>query len=142
MTRSALLSPPAANGKAAPHHSSLICIKQVPGKGRGVFACSPIRKGQVIEHAPVLIVPINSLVGGLKNPTLLKYFYLWTKTTVAISLGYGSLYNHSYRPNAEYEHARASMIYRALRNIAAGEEITINYNGDPKDRSPVGFEVM
>jgi SET domain-containing protein len=123
-------------------HSELICIKRVKGKGRGVFARGAILKGSVIEQVPVLVVPIKNLVGGLENAILRKYFYIWTKGNVAVSLGYGSLYNHSYSPNADYEHGQASMTYRALRNIAPGEEITINYNGDPKDRSPVGFEVQ
>ncbi len=127
--------------RAAMQHSELIYVRRIKGKGRGVFARAPIRKGTVIEHVPVLVVPIKNLVGGLENPTLRKYFYIWGKGTVAISLGYGSLYNHSYAPNAEYEHSTRSMIYRALRNIKKGEEITINYNGDPKDRSPVGFVV-
>ncbi len=32
-------------------------------------------------------------------------------------------------------------VFRALRDIAAGEEITINYNGDQTDLSDVGFVV-
>lgn len=27
-------------------------------------------------------------------------------------------------------------------DIAAGEEVTVNYNGDPTDQSPLGFEVI
>jgi SET domain-containing protein len=34
------------------------------------------------------------------------------------------------------------MIYRAIRDIAEHEEITINYNGDPDDRDSVGFKVV
>jgi uncharacterized protein len=122
-------------------HSDLVCVKRIKGKGRGVFARASIRKGAVIEQVPVLVVPIKALTGGLDNPTLCKYFFIWNKGTVAVSLGYGSLYNHSYTPNAEYEHGRGCMIYRALRPIAKGEEITINYNGDPADREAVGFDV-
>jgi len=128
-------------GKSVMQHSDLVLIKRARGKGRGVFARTRIRKGAVIEKVPVLIIPIKHLVGGLTNPILQKYFYIWNKGNVAVSLGYGSLYNHSYAPNAEYEHDTASIVYRALRDIAKGEEITINYNGDPRDRGPVGFEV-
>ncbi len=35
--------------------------------------------------------------------------------------------NHSCDPNAEAELVRDRMMYRALQNIAAGEEITIDY---------------
>ena len=30
----------------------------------------------------------------------------------------------------------------ARRSIEAGEEITVNYNGEPGDETPVGFEVV
>jgi uncharacterized protein len=60
---------------------------------------------------------------------------------VAVVLGYGSLYNHSYKPNAYYRDRRNRVKeFIALRDIAAGEEITINYNGSPHDPSDVGFE--
>ncbi len=124
------------------HHSPLVRVKRVKGKGRGVFARRAITKGTVIECAPVLLIPIKHLIGGKTNPALNKYFYEWNRTTVAVSLGYGSLYNHSYSPNANYAHGPLSLIYRALRDIEEGEEITINYNGRPRSREPVGFEVV
>ncbi len=69
--------------------------------------------------------------------------YAWGLGTVALALGYGSLYNHSYEPNARYEASRRrTKIFVALRKIATGEEITINYNGEPGDRSPVWFEIL
>jgi SET domain-containing protein len=123
-------------------HSPLVCVKRVKGKGRGVFARRAIAKGAVIERVPVVIVPIKNLVNGRANPVLKKYFYEWGPTTVAVSLGYGSLYNHSYTPNADYEHGARVLVYRAIRDIEPDEEITVNYNGSPSDRRPVGFKVM
>lgn len=122
-------------------HSDLICVKKVPGKGRGVFATKSIRKGAIIERVPVLLVPIKDFVGGLNNLTLNTYFYIWSKDKVAVSLGYGSLYNHSYKPNARYVHGADTLTYRALRDIAVGEEITINYNFVPDDKTPMKFDV-
>jgi hypothetical protein len=29
-----------------------------------------------------------------------------------------------------------------LRDIDPGEEITVNYNGEPEDAAPVGFQVV
>ena len=124
------------------HQSDLVCVRTVPGKGRGVFARRPIKKGDLIERAPVLLVPHRSLVGGIYSPVLCRFLYLWNKNQVAISLGYGSLYNHSFEPNAHYEHGRMAIRYLALRDIVPGEEITINYNGDPEDSSRVGFTVL
>ena len=61
----------------------------------------------------------------------------------ALALGYGSLYNHSYRPNARYvDLGDRTKLFTAIWDIAAGEEITVNYNGEPGDETPVGFEVI
>ncbi|HZU37814.1 MAG TPA: SET domain-containing protein-lysine N-methyltransferase, partial [Gemmataceae bacterium] len=80
--------------------------------------------------------------GGLEASILKRYVFIRSRSTVAIALGYGSLYNHSYMPNARYDDEPGpAMTFTALRTIRPGEEITVNYNGDPKDRSPVGFEV-
>jgi SET domain-containing protein len=123
-------------------HSELVCVKKAKGKGRGVFARRAIRKGRVIERAPVFIVPLKYLADGRDCPALSKFFYEWGSTTVAVALGYGSLYNHSYTPNARYVYGDNVLVYRALRDIAAGEEITVNYNGTPHDRGSVGFDVV
>jgi SET domain-containing protein len=122
-------------------HSGLVCVRKVKGKGRGVFATCAIKKAAIIERVPILLVPIDDLVDGLSNRTLNKYFYHWSRKHVAVSLGYGSLYNHSYMPNARYLHGAQILTYRALRDIAKGEEITINYNYLPKDKTPMRFKV-
>jgi SET domain-containing protein len=123
-------------------HSDAIYVKRVKGKGRGVFARRAIAAGAVIEKVPKLLVPIESISNGFANPHLARYFFLHDHRTVAVCLGYGSLYNHSYRPNAKYEEGpAATMIFRALRRIKPHEEICINYNGDPQDKAPMMFEV-
>ncbi len=123
-------------------HYELIFVKRVKDKGRGVFARRDIPKGTLIETAPVMLVPIDTIVDGLRNPDLARFYFMWNDKHVAMVLGYGSLYNHSYRPNARYEDGRGkTLLFRAIRNIKAGDEITINYNGRPRDRRPVGFKV-
>lgn len=122
-------------------HSELVYVKKVPGKGRGVFALRAIKKGQIIERTPVSLVPLELLNGAPTNPKLAVVFYAWDETHFAVSLGYGSLYNHSYKPNANYRGGSMVMTFRALRDIAADEEITVNYNGNPRRKGPVGFVV-
>ncbi|MBM4069547.1 MAG: SET domain-containing protein [Planctomycetes bacterium] len=123
-------------------HSELIQVKRVKGKGRGVFARCDIARGSVIEVAPVMLVPVATIVDGLHNPDLARFYFMWNDKYVAMVLGYGSLYNHSYQPNARYEDGRGkTLLFRSIRKIKAGDEITINYNGRPGDRRPVGFEV-
>jgi hypothetical protein len=61
-----------------------------------------------------------------------------------LALGYVSLYNHAYRPNAMYdkEYAGPAMIVKTLRAVLAGEEVTINYNWEPEDQTPVWFDAV
>ncbi len=74
----------------------------------------------------------------MRKTDLLNYYFRWDVAAddhqVAICLGYGSIYNHSYTPNAIVEKKLLDGIIElyAYRDIAKGEEITHNYNGDPK----------
>jgi len=124
-------------------HSNVISVRKIPGKGRGVFARTAIKKGELIEEVPVIVIPTSAFEGEWENITLKSYFFDWQKKKVAISLGYGSLYNHSYEPNADFEfHYRArTMTYHARRDIAKGEEICINYHYDVNDRTPMWFDI-
>ena len=124
-------------------HSDMIEVKRVKGKGRGVFARRAIQEGEVIERVPVLVLRLDEIKNGDEWTGLAGYCFLWGEGTVALALGYGSLYNHSFRPNARYDdEAQRTKLYSSIRDIEAGEEITINYNGEPTDRTPVGFEVV
>ncbi|AGA28817.1 SET domain-containing protein [Singulisphaera acidiphila] len=124
-------------------HSDAIEVRRSPGRGRGVFARRLIREGEVIERVPVLVVPIDELKQGSAWTSLGHYCFLWSKDTVALALGYGSLYNHSFRPNARYDdRGQRTKVFTSLRDIEPGEEITVNYNGDPDDDSAVGFAVV
>lgn len=124
-------------------HSDLVYVKKVKGKGRGVFARQAIADGTVIEKVPKILLPVDMIQGGYDNPNLMRCFFVHDRRTLAVCLGYGSIYNHSYQPNAIYEDGpAATMIYRAIKDIAVDEEICINYNGDPKDKAPMGFKVV
>ncbi len=123
-------------------HSDLVEVRWTRKKGRGVFARQSIGKGTVIERAPVILVPTKEVFDTSAEPKLADYVFDWGKDTVAVVLGYGSLYNHSYQPNAEYyDSGRLTQVFTALRDIRKGEEITVNYNGWPEGRVRVGFRV-
>jgi SET domain-containing protein len=119
-------------------------IAFVPGKGRAVLADEFIPAGATIEHSPVLTFPEEQWE-HVGETVFCDYCYFWGVDLKdgAMALGMGSLYNHSFEPNARYlRHFEEQAIeYVALRDIRAGEEITINYNGDPDDDTPVWFEV-
>ncbi|MEM7426511.1 MAG: SET domain-containing protein [Pseudomonadota bacterium] len=123
--------------------STLIRVEEAPGKGRGVFAVRDIPKGTLIERVPCLQVPEPEIYGTENETALASYAFGWDEDTVIIALGYGSLYNHSYEPNATYyTDAPLTQSYEALRDIKAGEEITINYTGDEDENGDLHFEVL
>ncbi len=107
-----------------------------PGKsehGRGVFALQYIHVGDLIELCETIQTEYES--------DLDPWIYDNEDGTGCIALGCGSLYNHSYEPNAYYE---MDDDYRirvwALKPIHTGQEIRFNYNGDPEDKTPWDFE--
>ena len=120
-------------------HSTRIEIRKSPKRGLGVFAKEPIQKGGVIERVPLLVVTWEDI----DDSELADYAFVLTEKKVAIALGYGSLYNHSYDPNARYDDdGKKIKVFSAIKDIAAGEEITVNYNGDPDNSEDIGFRVL
>ncbi len=110
--------------------------------GRGVFSSSPISAESIIEIAPVLLLPLEQR--PLFDQTLIHdYYFIWGEKdeALALLLGNGSLYNHSFEPNAEYrpDFSGQTMSFYALTEIEAGEEITVNYNGDPDGKGRFWF---
>lgn len=79
----------------------------------------------------------------LQHTVLFGYYFVLEHPEYAIAMGLGAsaVYNHSYAANAEYSIAieDQAITVRALRLIRKGEEITLNYNGQPNDDTPVYF---
>jgi len=123
--------------------SDAVEVKRIKGKGRGVFARRVIASGEVFEQVPVIKMTSDEYAQGLSETPLKNYCFAWDEDQVVLALGYGSLYNHSYKPNARYEDiGPATKAFVSIREIAPGEEITINYNGSPKSRAKVWFDVL
>jgi SET domain-containing protein len=124
-------------------HSDAVEVRRVRGKGRGVLARRRIRRRAVIERVPVLVLAVEEVRDAQGWSGLAGYCFPWGEGRLALALGYGSLYNHSDRPNARYhDEGGRTNVFTAIRDIGPGEEITVNYNGDPGDETPVGFEVV
>jgi hypothetical protein len=66
-----------------------------------VFAQRRYLPGEVIERAPVIVIPAGE-VETINRSAASAYLYKWGADAdqVAIALGYGSLYNHAPRANA------------------------------------------
>jgi hypothetical protein len=116
-------------------------------KGRGVFATKAFIAGELVEACPVIVLyqPFELLA-----PKIQKVVYNWgslakTGQCSALALGYGSLYNHSNPANMRYEAdvENQTLNYYAVSDIAAGEELTVNYNntnGQPESDNDVWFD--
>jgi uncharacterized protein len=111
--------------------------------GQGVFAARDIEPGEIIEICPILLFPKEQLP-HMRRTVIDDYYFDWGEEGewFAIALGYGSLYNHSYTPNAEYEmdFANKTIDFFCIQPISAGDEILINYNGDSDNQTKVWFE--
>lgn len=118
-----------------------ITVKKSKLLGNGVFALRNFKKGELIESAPVLTFsPKERLI--LEKTKLNYYIYPWRSTRGAcIALGFGCIYNHSFEPNADWKQnfKKETMEYKALRDIKKGEEILVNYNGEPDDKTEIDW---
>ncbi|MFJ8262028.1 SET domain-containing protein [Rummeliibacillus sp. NPDC094406] len=120
-----------------------IILKDTGKYGRGLFASRDINKDELIEVSPAVISP-NREWKYLKKTVLFYYCFYWGDDDTAIVLGLGSLFNHSYTPNITFynNEENSSVDFYALLDIKEGEELTINYNGEIDDKSPLWFNVL
>lgn len=120
------------------HMTCHVKVRSVPKMGRGVFALKDFRKGALIEVCHVILIPA---VPGKMSVTK-EYCFPWKKGQVAIALGCGSLYNHSYDANAYVETEKPELRLRfvAHRAIKKGEQVFINYGGEPDSQEKVWFD--
>ena len=120
-------------------------IKNTEHKGSGVFTTRDFREGDLIETCHVIECPEQD-TALIDRTFLYNYYFNWgpKHDKVAIALGYGSLYNHSYEPNAIYikDFKKNLLIFKCLKSIQKGEEITVHYRNNPNDKTPIWFEVM
>lgn len=119
---------------------------RIVNAGRGVYTRRDIKKDEIIEKCPVIEVPKHD-VSNLRESILVTYFFYFgkNKERLAIALGFGSIYNHAYEPNATYKikHTEKIIDFVALKDIKKDDEITVNYNyGNQKDKSPLWFKVV
>lgn len=114
-------------------------------KGRGVFTKAALPEGTIIESSPVIVMSGDDRK-KLDETLLHDYIFEWQpdgQELCCMALGWVPMYNHSYQSNCEYfmDYDTNSMYIQTVRHIAAGEELTINYNGDWDNSEPVWFDV-
>lgn len=125
--------------------ATALYVDETAGRGRGVFTRENLKKNTVIETAPVLVMSQKDR-GFLDQTLLHDYIFEWgeRQDQCCMALGYVPLYNHSYQSNCEYEmnFRKATITIRTVRAVKAGEELSINYNGDWNNGKKVWFELV
>lgn len=108
----------------------MLIVKRIRGRGRGVVTTTRIMKGELVHVSPVLVLHHTEVRGAVAR-------YVWQfpgNVRVALALGLGSLFNHSRAPNVAptLRPARQEIAFWAEREIAAGEELTVDYGYEPR----------
>jgi len=121
-----------------------LTIASSPNRGRGVFTTESIKKGTLIEIAPVIVMNAADRI-NLEKTLLYDYIFEWgeDQKSAAVGLGYISIYNHAKQPNCIYEmdFEFETITIKTIKDIEVGEELFINYNADEDGVDPVWFEL-
>ena len=126
-------------------------LRNVPGRGLGVFALRKIEEKTLVERCPVFVfksvnesiinvkmLPYSNAAHGL---TLGHMLLPWVNNdTRAIATGYAMLYNHEpidksnlrYEPYIDGDTNRRFLDFYSKRAIEAGEELTQTYASNDK----------
>lgn len=110
---------------------------------RGVYTSETLPAGTVIEISPVIVMQPADRI-HLDQTPLHDYIFEWGEDSsqCIVALGYLSIYNHDYSANCEYDmdFDNRLMQIRTVREVPAGYELFINYNGSWDDKTPLWFD--
>ncbi len=105
----------------------------------GVYATAPVKKKHiVVEYTGPRLT--NDQADTIYDDSPRTYLFGLTDGQHVIDGdGIAAFINHSCDPNCEADEIDGRVFIRAIRNIAAGEELSYDYNlydGDPDDPAP------
>jgi len=124
--------------------NQFLSVQPTEAKGRGVFTSMPLLAGTTVEESPVIVMTKEDRI-HLDKTLLHDYIFEWgpQEEECCMALGLVPIYNHSYESNCDYfmDFADDTITIQTVKNIEAGEELTINYNGDCKDDKKIWFDV-
>jgi hypothetical protein len=116
-----------------------LVIRQSKIHADGVYTTTPIKKRTIVAEytGPRLT---NSQADDIYEYSPRTYLFgLVDGEHVIDGDSIAAFINHCCSPNCEADEVRGKVIIRAIRNIAAGEELVYDYNlydGDPEDSAP------
>ncbi|HET9838060.1 MAG TPA: SET domain-containing protein-lysine N-methyltransferase [Candidatus Angelobacter sp.] len=116
-----------------------LIVKSSSLHGAGVYTTAPIRKGtRVLEYTGPRLN--TKECEGLYADTEVTYLFAMDDPKIIIDgFGMAAFVNHHCDPNCETDQIRNRIWIIAMRNIAAGEELTYDYNlfdADPGEMAP------
>jgi uncharacterized protein len=129
--------------KIIPSNKIYVSDSKIAIGERGVFAGINIKQNEIIEICPVIEF-IDNDSSNFKEGNLVTFTYYFgkDKNQATILLGFGSIYNHSYNPNASYKQIGMTVRFSAKKNIKKDEEILVNYLQDHKiANAPLWFDI-
>jgi hypothetical protein len=105
-------------------------VKEADGKGLGLFAVSPIKKGDIVwqydeDFCKTFTQEQVEKMAAVQKAFVEKYAYVvpGNEGVWELDLDNGRFMNHSDEPNTAYDEQKGW----AKCNISAGEEITCDY---------------
>ncbi|WP_422011577.1 SET domain-containing protein-lysine N-methyltransferase [Roseateles sp.] len=110
-----------------------VCVRDTgTSRGRGAYALRAHAAGETVELCPVILFngSFASVPGEVRQILFNWGVLAGTSAMHCLALGYGSMYNHENPANMRYEAdvAKRGLRFVAVRDIAEGEELTVNYN--------------
>lgn len=118
-------------------------------KGRGAYAARAHAAGELVESCPVIL--LSNAYASIPQEVR-RLLFNWgvladSTNRHCLALGYGSMYNHENPSNMRYEADPNARVLRfiAVRDIAADEELTVNYNaagGSHRSEGDTWFQGM
>jgi uncharacterized protein len=118
-----------------------IYVASSRNKGRGVYTSKRIYRHDIVEVCPVIPLTVEE-VKHVDMSVLKWHLFMWPAdgerywkdkwTGSCMTLGYGSVYNHSADPNMKWYARRSTneIVFYAIRDIKPGEELTHDYKWD------------
>jgi SET domain-containing protein len=110
----------------------MLIVKESPIHGQGCYALEPISAGAFLIEYLGEIIPAEEAYRREQDPTRSGIYTFWIDDHWAID-GYRAgnaarFINHSCAPNCDYRIEGRRVLIYANRDIAAGEELSIDYS--------------
>lgn len=99
--------------------------------GRGVFAGTNYKKGEIVEISPAIIDNLAAFNRGIVK----DYIFGYKDSKHILGFGYASMYSHKDKPNLIYvfredDEKNIFIMFLAKKNIKKDEELYINYGSE------------